>query len=126
MKKSISAVAVAAALGVTASANMPGPPPTPSANLGIELDVKPAEGKPGQFFVSSVITDLETNRVIAQPRLLINASKPARIETGAEGKWSLLINVTADGGSRRAAYDATFSRDGKLVSKQRVSVNLDG
>lgn len=128
MKNSISAVAVAvvAALGVGASANMPGPPPTPSASLGIEVDVKPAEGKPGQFLLSSVVTDLESNQVIAQPRLLIGANKPARIETGAEGKWSLQINVTADGASRKAAYDATFSRGGKLVSKQRVSVNLDG
>jgi hypothetical protein len=128
MKKRISAVAVAvvAALGVAASANMPEPSQTPSASLGIEVDVKPAEGKPGQFFLSSVVIDLETNKVIAQPRLLIAANKPARIETGAEGKWSLQINVTADGASRTAAYDATFSRAGKVVSKQRVSVNLDG
>ena len=112
-------------LGLGATAQMPGPPPTPSAALGIELDVKPAEGKPGQFLVSSVVTDLETGAVIAKPRLIVAANKAARIETGNEGRWMLQINVMADGSSRKATYDASFTREGKLVSRQRVSVNLD-
>ena len=120
------AVAVLAGLGLGATANMPGPPPTPSASLGIEVDVKPLAGTPGQFLVSSVVTDLENNAVIAKPRLVIGANKPARIEAGNEGKWMLKISVTADGASRKADYDASFIREGKLVSKQRVTVNLDG
>lgn len=120
------AVAVLAGLGLGATANMPRPPPTPSASLGIEVDVKPVAGSPGHFSVSSVVTDLESNTVIAKPRLTIAANKPARIETGNEGKWMLRINVTADGATRKANYDASFTREGKLVSKQRVSVNLDG
>jgi hypothetical protein len=111
--------------GFAATANMPGPPPTPSASLGIEVDVKPADGTAGQFLVTSVITDLESGAVVARPRLTIGANKPARIETGNQGKWSLQINVLADGVSRKATYDAAFTREGKLVSKQRVSVNLD-
>ena len=43
-----------------------------------------------------------------------------------KGKWMLRISVAADGASRKADYDASFTREGKLVSKQRVSVNLDG
>jgi hypothetical protein len=120
------AVAALVGLGLGATANMPGPPPTPSAALGIELDIKPVEGSPGQFLLSSVVTDLENNAVIAKPRLIIAANKTARIETGNEGKWMLQISVTADGVSRKAAYDASFTREGKLVSRQRVSVNLDG
>jgi len=125
MKKTVAAlsIAVIASLGLGATANMPGPPPTPSASLGIEVDVKPAEG--GKFLVSSVVTDLESGAVIAKPRLTVAANKPARIETGNEGKWMLQISVTADGASRKATYDASFTREGKLVSKQRVSVNLD-
>ena len=129
MKKAVRAavaVAVLAALGLGAIANMPGPPPTPSASLGIELDVKPVAGSPGVFMVSSVVTDLESNTIIAKPRLTVAANKPARIETGNEGKWMLRISVSADGASRKADYDASFTREGKLVSKQRVSVNLDG
>jgi hypothetical protein len=129
MKSSVRAalaIAVLAGLGLGATANMPGPPPTPSAALGIEVDVKPVAGTPGQFVVTSVITDLESNAVIAKPRLVVAANKAARIETGNEGKWKLSISVTADGATRKADYDANFIREGKLVSRQRVSVNLDG
>jgi hypothetical protein len=108
-----------------ASADVPQPPRLPSASLGIEVDVKP-EGTPGRFLVSSIVTDLENNAVIARPRLVIAADKPARIQTGAEGLWLLQISVSADGALRKAAYDATFERQGKLVSRQRVTVNLDG
>jgi hypothetical protein len=31
----------------------------------------------------------------------------------------------ADGPSRKSTYDASFTREGKLVSPQRVAVNLD-
>lgn len=123
--RAVSIIAVLAGLGLGAAANMPGPPPTPSASLGIEVEVTPAEGKPGQFLVSSVVTDLENGAVIAKPRLTVAANKAARIETGNATKWSLQINVVADGVSRKATYDASFTREGKLVSKQRVSVNLD-
>ena len=123
--RAVSIVAVLGGLGLGATANMPGPPPTPSASLGIEVEVKPAEGAPGQFLVSSVVTDLESGAVIAKPRLTVAANKPARIETGNAAKWSLQISVVADGASRKATYDASFTREGKLVSKQRVSVNLD-
>jgi len=112
-------------LGLAATANMPGPPPTPSASLGIEVDVKPAEGTQSQFLLSSVVTDLESGTVIAKPRLIIGANKTARIETGNGAKWTLEINVMADGSSKKATYDASFTREGKLVSRQRVSVNLD-
>jgi len=124
--KATVAAAVVACLGLAANANISGPPPTPSAAIGIEVDVKPVAGTPGQFMVSSVVTDLETNAIIAKPALMIAANKTARIETGNEGKWKLSISVTADGASRKADYDASFMREGKLVSRQRVSVNLDG
>ena len=123
--RAISIVAVLVGLGFGAVANMPAPPPTPSAALGIEVEVKPAEGSPGHFLVSSVVTDLESGAVIARPRLAVAANKPARIETGNAAQWSLQINVVADGPSHKATYDASFTREGKLVSKQRVSVNLD-
>lgn len=128
MKKILAAglgVVAFAGFGPAATATTPTPPPTPSASLGIELDVKPNEGMPGQFLVNSVVTDLESGVVIAKPRLLIAANKPARIETGNAGKWALEIGVVADGASRTATYNATFTREGKVISKQRVSVKLD-
>jgi len=123
--RAVSVIAILAGLGFGATANTPAPPPTPSASMGIEVDVQPAEGLPGQFLVSSVVTDLASGAVIAKPRLTVAANKPARVETGNGREWSLQISVMADGASRKATYDASFTREGKLVSKQRVSVNLD-
>ena len=77
----------------------------PSSSLGIDLDVKPVEGEPGRFLLTSVVTDLESNAVVAKPRLVIAANKPARIETGIEGKWMpAQITVTADGGTRDGEF----------------------
>ena len=123
--RAISATAILAALGFSAAADIPTPPPTPSSSIGIEVDLKPNAGARGEFLVSSVVTDLESGAVIARPRLVVGANKPARIETGNGDKWNLQINVVADGTSRMASYDASFMREGKLVSKQRVSVKLD-
>ena len=127
MKKNaiaVTAVVLLAGFGLGATANAPTPPPTPSAFLGIEVDVKPA-GTAGQYVASFVVTDLESGTVIAKPRLVVAANQPARIETGNASRWMLQINVMADGPTRKATYDATFTREGKLVSKQRVSVALD-
>ena len=112
-----------AAIGVTATQSMV--PATPSARLGIEMDLQPVDGKAGQFVVSSVVTDLENGAVLAKPRLVVASEKPARIETRVEGKWMLQIAVTADASSRKATYEATFTREGQVVSRQRLALNLN-
>jgi hypothetical protein len=127
MRRKFPAVLLAAGFfiaGASAVANIPAPPPTPSSNLGIEVDVVPVAGKAGQFMMSSTITDLDKNEVVAKPRLLIGSDKPARIEIGNESKWKLSISVAADGAATKAAYDAIYTREGKVVSKQRVTVKL--
>ena len=125
MKKKAAIASVFAVLGIAAGAYAGIPvPATPSARLGIEVDVKPVEGQAGRFMVMSTVTDLESNAVIAKPQLMIAADKPARIETGSEGKWKLQISVAADASSHKAAYEATFVREGQVVSKQRLSVSL--
>jgi hypothetical protein len=126
MKRTTAAVlAVVAAVGFGAVASMPGPPPTPSARLSMDFDVKPVEGKPGTFMVSSTITDLETNKTLASPKVMVAAGQPFKLQTGNDGKWLLEVSVAADGDSRKAAYEATFTRDGQVVSKQRFAVNLN-
>ena len=113
-----------AMLATAACVTVAEPPPTPSANLAIELDVKPAQDFPGQYIVSSKITDLETNVVIAKPLIRVGSNKPARIEMGSSDKWHLAINVTTDDAARKVAYDAQYKKDGKVVSQQRIAVNL--
>ena len=119
-------IAVVGMFGSIAAANAPGPLPTPSSRLSIEMDVAPVKDQPGRFAVSSTILDLERNEVVGKPRLIIGSDQPARIETGADGKWMLQISVAANGGSRKAAYEATFTREGVVVSRQRLTVDLNG
>ena len=109
-----------------AVANAPGPQPTPSARLAMEIDVRPAKGEAGHFMFSSTITDLETNTVVGKPRLLIDSEKLARVETSVDGKWGLQISVVAGNASKKATYEASFTREGVLVSKQRFTVDLNG
>jgi hypothetical protein len=128
MKSGRHLVAITAVLfaGSVAVANVPGPQPTPSARLSMEMDVKPAVGQPGRFVVSSTITDLETNAVVGRPTLLVESEKIARVEAGADGKWMLQISVLAGNTSKQSTYEATFTREGKVISKQRFSVDLNG
>lgn len=111
--------------GSLAIAEVQRPSPTPSARLSLEMDVRPAAGQPGRFVVSTTITDLETNAVVGKPTLLVESDKLARVETGADGKWMLQIAVLAGSGSKKATCEATFTREGKVVSKQKFSVDLN-
>jgi hypothetical protein len=101
-------------------------PPTPSDRLGIEMDIKPVDGKPGQFTAKATVIDLDTDAVVGSPSLNFSTTQAATIETGVEGRWLLHIGVSADAAAKVATYEARFTRDGKLVSRQRVSVNLNG
>jgi hypothetical protein len=96
-----------------------------SSRVSIDVDVKPALEQPGRFVVTSTILDLETGEIVAKPRLLIGSENPAKIETGNEGKWMLQISVAANAASRKATYEATFSREGVVVSKQRLALDLN-
>jgi hypothetical protein len=96
-----------------------------SSRVSIDVDVKPAADKPGRFVVTSTILDLDTGEIVAKPRLIIGSDNPARIETGSEGKWMLQISVSANSTSRKAAYEAVFSREGVVVSKQRLALDLN-
>jgi len=71
-----------------------------------------------------VITDLETNEVVGRPQLLVESDKQATVQTGKDGKWMYQISLVAGGSSKRATYEATFTREGAVISRQRFSVDL--
>jgi hypothetical protein len=123
-KNTCIALASALLLGTVAAANVPTALPTPSARLAMEIDVKPAQGQPGRFIVTSQITDLESGAVVGKPSLLIESDKVARVETGTDGKWMLQISVLAGSTSKKATYEATFTREGQVVSRQRFAADL--
>jgi len=129
VKKALGSLAVLAglsALGFSAAANISSAPAIPSSRLSTEVDVKPVDGQPGRFLVTSRVTDLENGAVVAQPRMLIAADQPASFQTGKQGRWTLRIAISADGASRKASYESTFTREGEVVSKQQLAIDLNG
>ena len=124
--RALLALASGAALVSVAFANPPVlmPPKLPSASMGIEMDVAPAPGQPGKFVLRATVTDLETQATIASPKLLIDSDRTARVETG-NSDWALAIAVAAGSTSKKANYEATFTRQGKIVAKQRFAVDLN-
>ena len=126
LMRNVLGITAIVALASTAVANPPVlmPPKLPSASLGIEMDVVPAPSQPGKFVLRAQITDLETQATIAAPKLLIDSDRTARVETG-NSDWTLQIAVAAGSTSRKATYDATFTRQGKVVAKQRFAVDLN-
>jgi hypothetical protein len=118
----LSATAIIASLAMANVTRMP--PAMPSPSMGIEMDVSPVASQPGRFVLTATITDLEKQTLIGAPKLLIDSDRTARVETGGND-WMLEIAVAAGSTSKKATYDATFTREGKVISRQRFSVNLN-
>ena len=112
-------------LGFGAVADVARHPAPPPWRVAMDVDLKPIPGTPGQFLLTSTVTDLERHALIAQPRMTIVAGRPARFALGGNG-WRLQLGIEADGGSRKAEYDATFSRGATVLSRQRLTLDLNG
>lgn len=118
------AAAATVALATTALANPPGPMPAPSSRLSMETDVKPAP-QAGRFVVTSRMVDLESGKVVSSPTMIVESNKPATISIGTEGKWMLNMVVRADGEGKKAVYEASYTLEGQVISRQRVTMALD-
>jgi beta-lactamase regulating signal transducer with metallopeptidase domain len=97
---------------------------TPSLRPADWSDARPsstitvaAGPKPGQFLVSTTITDLATSRILGEPRLLTNADVPATMEIGTNHLMMRFV-VTVDASGREAAYTSEVRRDDKVESAQ--------
>ena len=119
-------VVAVASTAFAADAGQPPVPPDPSDHLGIEMNIVPVDGRPGVFVASATVTDLDSEQVVFTPRLTFSTSHHASIETGVEGRWLLHVAVSADADAKVATYEARFTRNGKVTSRQRVAVRLDG
>lgn len=129
MKRTVatSAVAIAlVALGFAAVAGMSRHPKEVPSRLAMDVEVAPVAGKAGQFLLSTTLTDLDRNAVIAKPRMTIDAGKTARLRISGKEGWTFEATVNADGAKRKAVYDASFTEAGKVVSRQRLALDLNG
>jgi hypothetical protein len=129
MKRTIATSAVAVALvaiGFAAVADIARHPREATSRLAMDVEVAPVAGKPGQFMLSTTLTDLDRNAVLAKPRMTIATGKAARLRISGKEGWSFEATVNADGAKRKAAYDASFTEGGKVVARQRLSLDLNG
>lgn len=122
-----SAAAVAlVAIGFAAVAEVARHAAPAVARVAMDVDVRPVHGQAGRFLLASTVTDLDTGEVLAKPRMTIAAGQPAHLRLGGRRGWSLELGVAANGDSRRATYDATFSRHGRVLSRQHLALDLGG
>jgi len=122
-----SAAAVAlVALGFAAVAEVARHPVAAPTRVAMDADVKPVSGHPGQFLLTSRVVDLESHAVLAHPRMVIAAGRTAHLQLSGRGGWVLRLGIAADGATRKAEYDATFSRAAKVLSRQRLTLDLNG
>jgi hypothetical protein len=120
-----SAAAVAlVALGFAAVAEVARHPAPAVARVAMDVDVRPVQGRAGRFLLTSTVTDLESGEVLAKPSMAIASGQPAHLRIGGQGGWTLELGVAANGASRQATYDATFSRNGNVLSRQHLALDL--
>ena len=119
-------VLAVASTAFAADAVQPTMPPDPSDHLGIEMNIVPVDGQPGVFVASATMTDLDSERIVGTPRMTFSTSHAASVEIGVEGRWLLHVAVSADADAKVATYEALFTRSGKVTSRQRVAVRLNG
>ena len=121
--KSILAVLAAATAITLAVAQHPAPMPD-LQQVGWEVQVSPVPGEAGRYIAQATVTDLRTGDVVARPKAVFESGKQARVNMATEGKWAIEMTVKADGAARTALYEGTFTREGRVISRQRLMLQL--
>lgn len=79
----------------------------------------------GHYLVRAIVTDLDTQRVIAEPVLVARANEPATFEMGTPKLLlKLVVNIAQDG--RSARYVGEIHKAGKIESSHATSLRLGG
>ncbi len=79
----------------------------------------------GHYVVRAIVTDLDTQRVIAEPMLVARNNEPATFEMGTPKLLlRLVVNIAPDG--RSASYVGEIHKAGKIESSHSTSLRLGG
>ena len=93
------------------------------ARPAVALELEPGV-EPQTWSVLVSISDLRDGRVLAQPRLEVQAGTPGVIEAGVEGAVRLRLEVGVDSTGTRATWQFVL-RDGDVVlTEQRATLTL--
>ena len=120
-----SIVLTALALSAALSGPLPaGSAPAPLERVGVEVAIGLADPEQAIYECTAVVTDLATNRVISAPRVLVRAGEDAKVRTGTQPGLEVLITVSVNAEQTVARYEARVTRDGEVVSSQKVRIAL--
>jgi type II secretory pathway component HofQ len=90
----------------------------------IEVQVKRTQTK-DVYAVTAVISDLNSGKVLAQPKLITHAGAPARIEVGEKGAPGAVmvdVEVTVASSGSTAGYTSEIRDNDKVVSSQLLTL----
>jgi len=98
-------------------------------HIGIEVDLRPLSGQhPEEYVIRVVITDLDTGRVISDPKVHTLRGDEARIRgrfmapSGAPSDYHMHFEISEDG--NKVSYSWTITTDSKVVSSHSAEFEL--
>lgn len=94
--------------------------------VGVEVSISLSDPGRSIYECTAVITDLASDRVIAEPRVLFPAGESAAIRSGTEPGLEVMITVGVDQEESNAWYSAKIYQGRTVVSSQTVEVALRG
>lgn len=77
------------------------------------------------YNVSATISDLRTGQVLAEPKLITSAGKPAQVQAGATGIAGMItveFTVTVADSGDVAAYTSQVKDNGVVISSQSATL----
>ncbi len=78
----------------------------------------------GAYEAYVTISDLRDGRVLAQPRLQVQAGSSGAIEAGIEGAVTLRLEIGVDSTATRATWSFELRDGGVLMTEQRATLTL--
>lgn len=91
-------------------------------HISVSASLKSVAGEPDTYLVVSEISDTDTGKIIAQPKLLIKNSEPASIKISEKDGISIEVTVTANSGV--AKYDLTMKKGDKFITKKSLDLSV--
>lgn len=89
----------------------------------VVLELEPGTDS-GAYDVYATISDLRSGRVLAQPRLQVQAGSTGAIEAGARDAVSLRLEVGIDATATRATWSFELRDGDALLTEQRATLTL--
>lgn len=95
-----------------------------SRHLSVRVDVQPASSGAGRYVATTEVSDLESNRVLARPKLAFSQQAPASIEVALDEDDLIQVEIRIGTDRRSADYQFRHVRGGKLCGRQQLKLRL--